>query len=226
MVVNKLSYNDDIDARGTMLGETSLVFYDYLVDKGADPSDWYVTNFVKTQHPEWDVKSTTVLAGMIAEFKPILQQEILLVQPKIILCLGTEALTAVLGKKITMAAATNVVFHVPFIFPVFAGEGIAAKREREVVVIGIPHPHSVLRKGEHGSLDDLDANIDFFLGHLNSVLGKQEIIHYKEEGLDHRVITSLSELEDLAAEIEETCEDNLIAIDSEWNGKHPQNQNA
>ena len=217
MLVNKLSYNDDIEADASMMGDTGIAFYNYLCEKGADPSEWYVTNFVKTQHPEWDLKSTTLTAGMIAEFKPILQQEILLVQPKVILCLGTEALSAVLGKKVTMASATNVVYRVPFTYP----NGM-----REVIVIGIPHPHSVLRKGDTGSLDDLNAHTDFFLQQLDCILGDQEIIHHKETDLDHRVIRSLEQLERLATEIEATCEDNLIAIDSEWNGRHPQNQNA
>jgi DNA polymerase I-like protein with 3'-5' exonuclease and polymerase domains len=44
--------------------------------------------------------------------------------------------------------------------------------------------------------------------------------------LDHRVIRSLDEYEALAKEIKETCEDNLISFDSEWNGSHPQNRNA
>jgi uracil-DNA glycosylase family 4 len=242
MMINKLSYNDDIIAHASMMGESGVLFYEYLRSKGVDPSEWYVTNFVKTQHPEWDLQSTRLTAGMIAEFKPILQQEILLVQPKIILCLGTEALGAVLGQTVTMAAATNVVYRVPYAFPVFQevgnededsaftpleneiGEPVIDRRE--VVVIGIPHPHSVLRKGDSGSLDDLNANVDFFLQHLHSVLHGQGIIHPQEDNLDHRVIRSLGELEDLVAEIEDTCEDNLIAIDSEWNGKHPQNSNA
>ena len=218
MLVNKLSYNDDIEAGASLMGETSMVFYNHLCDKGLDPSDWYVTNFVKTQHPEWDLKSTTLTAGMLTEFKPILQQEILLVRPKIILCLGTEALSAVLGKKVTMAASTNVVYRVPLCFH--------RVETTEVVVIGIPHPHSVLRKGDTGALDDLNAHIDFFIEQLNCVLGNREIIHYKEEGLDHRVIISLREWEDTVAEIEETCEDNLIAVDAEWNGSHPQNANG
>lgn len=226
MVVNKLTYNDDVAANASMLGETSLLFYSHLCDKGLDPSNWYVTNFVKTQHPEWDLKSTTLTAGMIAEFKPILQQEILLVQPKLILCLGTEALSAVLGKKVTMTASTNVVYPMTWFFPVFDGDEIVNVVDHTVHVIGIPHPHAVLRKGDSGSLDDLNAHIEFFVQNLNSLVHKQEIIHYKEEGLDHRVITSLEQLQDIADEIEATCEDNLIAVDSEWNGSHPQNQNS
>jgi len=226
MVVNKLSYNDDIEVGMALSGDTGVQFFEYLHSRGINPEGWYVTNFIKTQHPEWDMKSTTLTAGMIAEFKPILQQEILLVQPKVILCLGTEALTAVLGKKVTMASATDVVYRVPFYYPTETEEGRVRGRETEVAVMGIPHPHAILRKGDSGSLDDLNASIAFFLEQLRGLLRGQEIIHYREEELDHRVIRTLGELDDLVAEIEETCEDNLIAVDSEWNGTHPQNANA
>ena len=244
MLVNKLSYNDDMEAKGAMMGETGRLFCDQLRSLGITPDDWYVTNFIKCQHPEWDTKTTTVTAGMVAEFKPLLQQEILLVRPKVILCLGVEALGAVLGRKITMKKAAGEVFTISCKFPVMDNRarandwdayiqeqevtGYTDTDEREVVVIGIPHPHSVLRTGDRKSLDALNVNLEFFADQLARIFpdSGRQVIQRVEEKLDYRVIRSLEEYEMLAREVEKTCEDNLIAIDAEWNGNHPQNHNA
>ena len=242
MLVNKLSYNDDVEARGAMMGETGLLFYEQFRSLNLIPDGWYVTNFVKCQHPEWDTKTTTVTAGMIAEFKPLLQQEILLVQPRVILCLGVEALGAVLGHKITMKKAAGEIFTISCKFPVLDHQadcwnaylqeqedsGYQDLLEREVTVIGIPHPHSVLRTGDRKSLDALNVNLEFFADQFSNIFpdSGRQVIQRAEEELDYRVIRSLEEYEALAKEIQQTCEDNLIAIDAEWNGSHPQNHNA
>jgi uracil-DNA glycosylase family 4 len=239
MVVNKMTYNDDVEVGASMLGETSLLFYYHLCNLNIDPSSWYVTNFIRSQHPEWDSQKTNITAGMIAEFKPLLQQEILLVQPKIILCLGVESLNAVIGKKTTMAKAKETVYKIPFVFPnldriddpAYFVEQEASNYEeaehRDVWVIGIPHPHAMLRAGDHGSLEGLNNDIEFFVEQMQSITSHNEVSPRQvESDLDHRIITSLEEYEELAKEIEETCEDNLIAIDAEWNGAHPQNKNA
>ena len=242
MLVNKLSYNDDIEADGAMMGETGMLFYDQLRSMDIVPDNWYVTNLIKCQHPEWDTKTTTVTAGMIAEFRPLLQQEILLVQPKVILCLGVEALSAVLGHKITMKKAAGEVYKVSYPFPIRTDEpdcwdaylqaqeddGFPETDMREVTVIGIPHPHSVLRMGDRKSLDALNVNLEFFSEQLASLFpdSERQVVQKAEEKLDYRVIRSLAEYEALVEEIAETCEDNLIAIDAEWNGSHPQNHNT
>jgi uracil-DNA glycosylase family 4 len=239
MVINKMTYNDDIAAGSTMHGETAQMFYTHLCNLGIDPADWYVTNFIKSRHPEWETQKTNITAGMIAEFKPLLLQEILLVQPKIILCLGVEALNAVIGKKTTISKSKETVYKVPFVFPsldrieepdYFNSQiklGYKNTERRDVWVIGIPHPHSVLRAGDRGSLDGLNTDIDFFIRQLDSLTENNHVApREKEEGLDHRIIWSLDEYEALAKEIEETCEDNLISIDVEWNGSHPQNKNS
>jgi uracil-DNA glycosylase family 4 len=254
MVVDKMLYNDDLDAGGAMAGTTCLMFLEQLRKEGLRPDHWYVTNFIKCQHPEWDTQTTTVTAPMRREFTPLLQQEILLVQPKVILCLGADALRGVLGQQITMEKADETLFSLPVRFPLLPDrkgdvihpetgaavpwdiylesmkdEGYAEVPVSEITVIGIPHPHSILRAGDTGSLEKLSAAIRFFGKSLREIVPEEALSlseDAEEEPTDYRVIRSLDEYEALAEEIEKTCKDNLIAVDAEWNGSHPQNTNA
>jgi hypothetical protein len=168
---------------------------------------------------------------MKQEFLPLLQQEILLVQPKLILCLGADALQAVLGKKMTLKQADNQVFHLPATFPDLSVsaeqwnaylqsqemDGYSQTVRREISVIGIPHPHSVLRAGDDKSLDAMNLALGFVARTLKTLfLGSLNCVNLQEDLVDpvpthFRVVRSLEEVKALVEEIEETCEDNLVS---------------
>ena len=91
--------------------------------------------------------------------------------------------------------------------------GFPEAYQRSIPVIGIPHPHSILRAGDNKSLDALDVNLDFFREQLAILIPEEglTVTERVEEELDYRVIKTLDEYEALADEIEDTCEDNLIS---------------
>jgi uracil-DNA glycosylase family 4 len=211
MLINKLLYQEDLDAGGVMWGATGLEFADELFQNGIDCTNWYVTNYVKMLHPDAAQKNSTVTAGMNAEFKPLLFREMAIVQPDVIICLGADVASAVLDKKTTLKKIEETVQKIQL--PLTG---------KVADVIAIPHPHAAKHSGNSSNTDAVSVNIKFLAGYFGvngSTLGKSGVPK------DYRTITSLEQYEALAKEINETCEHNLIAIDAEWNGEHPQNAN-
>jgi uracil-DNA glycosylase family protein len=101
---------------------------------GIDRDDVYVTNAVK--HFKWakDARSArrihkTPNAGEIRACFPWLQNEIALVQPQVIVCLGATAAKALLGRT----------------FSVMKSRGIPIESELAPAVFATVHPSSVLR---------------------------------------------------------------------------------
>jgi uracil-DNA glycosylase family 4 len=209
MVVNKLLYEEDIKAGGVLWGASGLDFANELFRNNLDPTNWYVTNFVKCLHPDSVSGNSTILANMAAEFKPILLREISAVNPDVIICLGTEAATAVLGTKVTLKQIEETVQQITI-----------PTREKPIDVIGIPHPHAAKYSGNSRGNDNVTIGIRFLSAYFNPEARKPPIKK------DYRIIKTVHEYKQLAKEIQRTCEDNLIAVDAEWNGEHPQNANA
>jgi DNA polymerase len=101
---------------------------------GIDRDDVYVTNAVK--HFKWarDAKTKrrihkTPSAGEIRACRPWLEQEIALVRPRVIVCLGATAAKALLGRD----------------FSVMKKRGVAVKSEWAPAVVATVHPSAVLR---------------------------------------------------------------------------------
>jgi hypothetical protein len=149
-----------------------------------------------------------------------------IVQPAYILCLGADALKAVVPKlqlpngktapptldsmegrleEITIPLQRNINEPVPY--------------AHKAIVMACIHPRAVLSAPE--KLDKWDETIARF-GQL--LQGNRWDL--EEEDLDHRVIDNIDDLKALYHEINAEIEDNLLAIDAEWHGEHPQNDGA
>jgi uracil-DNA glycosylase len=124
---------EDLEGR-PFVGPAGRLLDDGLVQAGIDRSTVYVTNAVK--HFKWakDARSTrrihkTPNAGEIRACFPWLQNEIALVQPQVIVCLGATAAKALLGRT----------------FSVMKSRGIPIDSELAPAVFATVHPSSVLR---------------------------------------------------------------------------------
>jgi len=85
--------------------------------------------------------------------------------------------------------------------------------------MAITHPAAVLRAPEQTEV--FENGLARFGQLINGNRPDLE-----EQGLDHREIESLDELQNLYNEIRADCEDNLLAVDAEWHGEHPENKGA
>lgn len=100
MVIGKcLGVEEDREGRN-FRGKPSNQLVDILVSEGMDPSKlgrWYVTNLVKHLPVEQDGK---VGKSLINNCRLLLEQEIRLVRPKYVLCLGSEASSWMIGEDV------------------------------------------------------------------------------------------------------------------------------
>lgn len=183
---------------------------------GAESDQWYMTSVLKTEHPDAASGNTTLKNNWVQEWLPFLHQELRIVRPKYILCLGADALKALLGKKASVGAMEGRV--VEYTYPI---SRTATGRQifHKALVMACINPGAVLHQPEQE--DTFKNGFARFYQLTRGLRPDRE-----EEGLDHREVETLDQLKALAEEVERDCEDNLIAVDAEWHGEHPQNEGA
>lgn len=229
MVIGKMLGEEEVAARRNLVGKSGEYFYELSLQFApqAEVDDWYVTNVMKTSHPD-GYGNTNMRASWVKEWMPVLQQEMRVVRPKFILCLGADASKALLGKQATIKHMAGRVkeYQIPIGYKTTQtppadgepGEGheVVEIEYHTALVMSITHPAAVLASPEQEEAlkDDIARWVQLTRG---------ERWDLEEDGLDHRVIDSLEELLDLEVEIDADIEGNLLGLDAEWHGQHPQN---
>lgn len=210
MVVGKMPGDKDITARHAMMSASAVLLHKFLNRCGFDALDsWYVTFACKFASPIKDLTATP--AAWIKNCAVILEQEIRLVQPDFILCLGAEATKAVLKTK------DKVSDLVGRAVPVTAYD--AEGRPREIKVFSITHPAYALKKPE------LDEDIVAQLTRFRDIVAGHEAA---DEIVDHADVyteSALAEIVDgMLADPDPNA--NIIALDCEWHGDYPTEEGA
>jgi DNA polymerase len=212
MIVGKIPGPAEISKQSAIAGSGMQPFSQALRDNDFDKVDyreWYVTFACKFGSPTPDTPA--VPAAWIKNCAVLLQQEIRLVQPDYILCLGNEATKAVLNttKSVSDLAGRAVTMKV------YDAEG----NEREVKVMSIMHPAYVARKPE------MYADFSAQMARFKDLINNRE---QAEEEVDHADIyteDALRELvDDMLADPDPNA--NIIAIDCEWHGEYPTEEDA
>lgn len=230
MVIGKMLGQEEAQKNLNMIGPSGqhmLATLRKLGIKGLPR--WYLTNLIKTEHPEGRGKST-IKPAWVKEFLPLLHQELRLVRPKYILCLGADALKAVMGnKKIGVHGMEGRVAELTI--PLHADPDHEPVYHKALVMVCL-HPAFVLRANE------LQKPFENQLKRFGELIkGKRPDI--REDDIDHRVIDNEADLEALYKEIirdPQTYQtikpawrvgpikkQAVIAIDAEWHGEHPNN---
>lgn len=193
--------------------------------KGA--ANWYVTSAIKCVHPDGD---DSWRDSWVKEFLLLLHLELRIVRPKYIWCLGSKALDSLLrppwSKKRTLTSMEGIV--VPFTYPCISRDGEI--EEHTALVVASTHPGAVIRS------PDVTDKFELGVSRFKQVLEKGSVGEDKET-LDHRLITTKEGLDALVDEVlgdptsyldvpNTQLPTALIAVDAEWHGEHPQNENA
>jgi uracil-DNA glycosylase family 4 len=207
MVVAKIPGYKEMETGDALAGQGMVPFHDALRVCGFSQDeclDWYLTFACKFSSPTPDTPA--VPAAWIKDCAPLLAQEIRLVQPDYILCMGNEATKAVLN---TTGSVTDMAGRaVPF--STYDADG----NQREVQVMSILHPAYVAKKPEF--FDDLCGQLARFKELIeNRTAVVEEVDHadiYTEEALIEVVDEMLADPDPNA---------NIIAIDCEWHGDYP-----
>lgn len=219
MVISKMPWRDEIKALRNLVGTTGEVLLDMirrLRIRGA--AKWYVTNLVKFCPPEG---MTTIKAGWINDCKILLAQELRIVRPKYILCLGADASKALLGPQYNVTYMDGRV--VPYEYPIHISHDDEPEFHRAQVVTVI-HPHEAAKEQSKNRI--LERGMSRF-----SLLIRGEDFSHAEDELDHRVIDTLEDAQEWVEEVnayfaDRPKRDRLVAWDAEWQGQHPLNAGA
>lgn len=177
---------------------------------------WYVTSLLKFLPPN---NASSIRSTWIKDCMPLLHQELRLVRPSFILCLGSDASQAVLGKKYKVSYMEGRVEELLIPLDFRAPVPPEQPRYHKALVMAVMSPAAVLREPANQRI--LERGLGRF-----KLLTEGKRFDDVEHDIDHRTIRTLEELQALIAEIR--CEDrpNWTAMDAEWHGEHPQNKGA
>ncbi len=177
---------------------------------------WYMTSVLKFIPPN----NATPRASWIKDCMPLLQQELRLVRPSFILCLGSDASQAVLGKKYKVSYMDGRVEELDIPIDTKPVEPGKRPRVHKAMVMAVMSPAAVLREPSNQRI--LERGLGRF-----KILTEGKRFDAEEKDIDHREIRTLEELEALLTEIKaEENRPRWTAMDAEWHGEHPQNKGS
>jgi uracil-DNA glycosylase family 4 len=215
MIIGKHPGLEEIQSRRNFVGPTSDVLHQAFYELGipAEVVDsWYFTNVVK--HGSLDPNLGSLPTAWIKNCLPLLHEELRLVRPKYILCLGSEASKTVLGGS--QYGVNNMHGRVVDIeIPLHVNPNDAPVMHK-VRVMACLHPAAVHRTPE---LEDQfrDQLRTFYYMTQGNEVGNEE------HDVDHANIYTERELKatvDYILSLPNELNDR-IAIDAEWHGEYP-----
>jgi uracil-DNA glycosylase family 4 len=211
MVIGKLPGKEEQSSGWNLIGPSGQTLIEALDEVNQQNwGSWYITNLVKWPHPE-PFAGGSLPTEWIKDCLPLLHQELRLVRPDYILCLGTDAIKHLIGKAIGVTSAIGQVFEVKI--PLHKSEK-EEPRLHTAKVMACVHPAAVLHNP--------DSYPQFALGvqRFNRlVLGEE--VNKEETDIEHYFIDNADDLETLITEIKKDKNNANIAWDSEWHGDHP-----
>jgi uracil-DNA glycosylase family 4 len=184
-------------------------FYDQELAK------FYVTNLVK--HTNLN-SSARLPANFIKNCLPLLHQELRLVKPKLIVSLGVESASAILGRPVSMDSALGRIFDVDIPLH-FSKEDEPVIHNSKLIII--THPSVVL----------INKNlITEFTEQLRSLFNNYQSLVMNKSGslktrnlldLELDVVETVSDLKRVVDKVLSSENNSEIAVDLEWHGNHP-----
>lgn len=214
MLIGKMPGKDEADAGRNFIGRSGECLVRSLRKAGfVNFGNWYITNVLKFPLPDG---TDSIPSSYLKECLPLLHMELRMVQPKFILCLGTDASQALLGPGQKVEALDGrVVDHA---FPV--GRTADDPTQHRCQVMAVSHPARVVRD------KSVERAFHRALGRFHKLVNGQRWDR-AEEDLDHVAIRSLVQLEQELQRAHLRCGHNhVVAVDAEWEGKHPTDKGA
>ena len=209
MIVSKIPGLANLSANDALAGNGAEKFIEALFDCGVtldQLASWYVTFACKFSSPEINID--VLQASWLKDCAPITAQELRIVKPDYILCLGTDATKAIMGAPVKLNGRVADIK-----IPLPDGSAHTAK------VMSTLHPAYVAKRPE--LYGDFKLQIDRFISLTKNTL-------YINDVVDHAEIYTLDALRSVVDEMisDPDPNANIIAVDCEWHGDHPTDQGA
>lgn len=178
-----------------------------------DTSKFYVTYLNKFVTPK---RSTTLASSWFKDGVYILAQEIALVRPKYILCLGTDAVKGVMREAHKISDCEGRVLTLNYDTRTSLSDTIGGPATAQVMVA--VNPRQVTR--DPAAIRQFKSSLSRF---ANLIEGRS--IFGPQQSLDHRAVDNIPDMLSTLVEIEadQDKQDSVIAVDAEWHGAHPVN---
>lgn len=215
MMISKHPGFDDVAQHANYSGKAAAPLFEALTELGAidEAHDWYATHLVK--HANLDPTSGSVPVAWLDDGRAVVEQEIALVQPRVIVCLGGEAIKELLGKEFNVTNMSQRVLTITRQVPGGFGDLATGENfvEHTIQVVALPNPASVAKRRE---------TYPEFLEQLRFVLRtiRKEEAPRVDAGLDHQVIRTLPHLRRAIDRILREEPRPIVAWDAEWHGGH------
>jgi len=216
MIIGRNPWVEEVKAARCMEGaDGQLLIETFRKLKALDLAKFYLTNLVKFRPPDWKVNLKAV---WIKDCMHLLYQEIKIVQPKYILCLGADVSKALLGGKAGVTEMEGRIEKIKYNTAFIGRDQEQCWKEAQVMTV--VHPRQVIRDQSAGR--QLENGIARFVALTKGV------VTGSSETIDHRVVDNHWDLlqQLISVEYDTDKRDNVIAVDAEWHGKHPINKNA
>jgi uracil-DNA glycosylase family 4 len=215
MVIGKMLQEDDLKQLRQFRAGYASFFLEHV--RKADimgTKNWYMTSAMKIIDP--GEKSSALKPAWLAEFEHLLHQELRLVKPKYVLCVGADALKLLLGKNHTLDKVRGTVQELKLDMRKCASD---KEQWHTVKVMACEHPNSVMR--DQRKQPRFAKDIASF-----GTLIQGDTPGAEETGLDHRLITNELQLRKVIKDANSNNPSRLVAFDAEWEKQHPQNKGA
>ena len=207
MVIGKMPGRDDVSAGRYMTGPAGMLFLDAVRQaKAPGFAQWYITSLIRCAHPDG---SGTIPAAWLRDFIPLLEQEIRIIRPEYILCLGTDASKALLGKTASLSNMEGRTAK--YRYAVHRSE-TARPEYCEATVMTIVNPGQVMHQPRDAH--KLHQGVRKF-SQLIREEGKPATKNFRHQIIDN--------VRDLKAWLHRVKDEWIFAADAEWHGEHPQN---
>lgn len=177
---------------------------------------WYMTTALKTSDPTGGKKSN--IDSFSVQFLHLLHQELRLVRPKFILCLGADALRMLFKndkdlKDMTLTKAEGRVLE--FTYPVHKSHDDPPEYHTCKVMACIS-PQAVISEPVN------QVQFDRTMSRFSRLIQGQDVTKI-EEDVKIEVVADEVALERMIKRMRADNPNRLVAIDAEWEGQHPNN---
>jgi uracil-DNA glycosylase family 4 len=211
-VLGKNPGQEEVRQGANMVGASGQILYEALERVGIkEYPDWYVANLVRFLPPSAPGSGSGLAAPWIKDCLPILHQELRVVRPRFLLCLGNEAIAAVLGKGHNVASSAGRVYQLRY--PVLDK---GRWSEHETTVVPCMHSAALLHRPE--LTERFEENIRFF---RDVYRGAQVAVSGSvEEDLERHYFDDAAKASNWVEEVL-AAGHREFAIDCEWEGRFP-----
>lgn len=213
-VVDKLA-EEDIVMEQCMSGRVFEFVASYLAKYGIDASQFYITPVYKCCRSDVITGVVTLSQRMQNRWYAPLDLEMSFVKPSYLVLMGASPIKWWYGSTYLLKQIDGVAMDDEYWRHDSVG-GRTSYVKEPVKVISMCNPIvSAYGKTEKDTQRALIG--------LNTLVSCMGVDTAQENDIEHIVVNRLADVEAIRDRINKECVDNLIAIDAEWNGEHPQN---